>query len=150
MSILFALLLAAVVAVLLMYVAQRREHHRDSVRATVLRAQVELLKAAAESPEAARLTVGGRLPADAEPGEVRRHLFLDAQLTAWELQWRIGALSERQLRAHAQALLADEEGRRYWDRARAGRTAVEGEDSKLRAFNGLFDAARPAAAPAGH
>ncbi|MCZ0983848.1 DUF6082 family protein [Streptomyces diastatochromogenes] len=92
--------------------------------------------------------MAGRLPADAGPGEVSAHLFWDAQLTAWELLWRIGAASEHQVRAHAAAMLAGAEGRDYWERARAGRAAVAGEDAKLRAFNAVFDAARTPAVPA--
>ncbi|MFD5451256.1 DUF6082 family protein [Streptomyces sp. NPDC127100] len=141
MLILFALLLAAVVAVLLMLVVQRREQHRETLRAAVLQTQVDLLKAAADDPEVARVAVGPDLAGDG-PAAVRQHLFLDAQVTAWELQWRIGGLSQQQLRAHADALLADEAGRRYWERARSARLGLAGDDSKLRAFAAAFDAAR--------
>lgn len=140
MDILYALLLAAVVAVLVMYVSQRREQHRETLRAKVLGTQVELLKTAATDPELALLAAGPQL-ADAESGEVRRHLFLDAQVTVLELQWRIGALSEEHLRAHATALLSGEAGRLYWQRARTVRAAVVGEDAKLRTFHQIFDGA---------
>ncbi|MEV1042951.1 DUF6082 family protein [Streptomyces sp. NPDC050204] len=140
MLILFALLLAGVVAVLLMYVMQRREHHRETLRATVLAAQVELLKTAATDPALARLAAGPQLAA-AESDEVRRHLFLDAQVTVLELQWRSGALPEPHLRAHAAAMLSSEAGRRYWQRARTVRAATVGEDSKLRVFHQVFDTA---------
>lgn len=147
MPILFALLLAAVVAVLLMGVVQRREQHRETLRATVLQAQVELLKAAAADPELARAATGPQLSGP-EPGEAGQHLFFEAQLTAWELQWRIGALSQPQLRAHASALLAGEAGRRYWERVRTARVGLAGDDAKLRAFVKVFDAARQTLNPA--
>ncbi|MEV5454242.1 DUF6082 family protein [Streptomyces sp. NPDC052535] len=141
MLILFALLLAAVVAVLLMLVVQRREQHRETLRAAVLQTQVDLLKTTAADPELARAAAGPGLAGE-EPAVVRQHLFFDAQVTAWELHWRIGALSQQQLRAHAEALLANEAGRRYWERARTARLALAGDDSKLRAFAAVFDAAR--------
>lgn len=142
MDILFVLLLAAVVAVLLMYLVQRREQHRESLRAAVLGAQVELLKAAAGDPEMAVAAAAPELAGD--PAEARRHLFLDAQVTVWELHWRLGALSQQQLRAHAEALMAREEGRRYWTRVGAARAAVVGEDAKLRTFNEAFAVAHHA------
>jgi hypothetical protein len=145
--ILFALLLAAVVAVLLMHVVQLREQHRETLRATVLQTQVDLLKAAAADPDLARAAAGPQLT-DSEPGEARQHLFFEAQLTAWELQWRIGALSQQQLRAHASALLAGEEGRRYWERTRTARAALAGDDAKLRTFTKVFDAAWQTLKPA--
>lgn len=141
MLILFALLLAAVVAVLLMLVVQRREQHRETLRAAVLQTQVDLLKTTAADPELARVAAGPDLAGEG-PAEVRQHLFFDAQVTAWELHWRIGALSQQQLRAHAEALLADEVGRRYWERARSARLGLAGDDSKLRTFAAVFDAAR--------
>ncbi|MDX2699304.1 DUF6082 family protein [Streptomyces ipomoeae] len=147
MLILFALLLAAVVAVLLMHVVQRREQHRETLRAAVLQTQVDLLKAAAADPELARVAAGLQLTGS-EPGEARQHLFFEAQLTAWELQWRIGALSQQQLRAHASALLAGEEGRRYWERTRTARVGLAGDDEKLRTFTKVFDAARQTLKPA--
>ncbi|MEU9448792.1 DUF6082 family protein [Streptomyces sp. NPDC048277] len=147
MPILFALLLAAGVAVLLMHVVQRREQHRETLRATVLQAQVELLKAAAGDPDLARTAAGPQLTGS-EPAEARRHLFFEAQLTAWELQWRVGALSQPQLRAHASALLAGEEGRRHWERTRTARAALAGDDEKLRTFTRVFDDARQTLKPA--
>ncbi|MCG7209456.1 DUF6082 family protein [Streptomyces arenae] len=147
MPILFALLLAAGVAVLLMLLVQRREQHRETLRATVLRTQVELLKAAAADPELGRAAAGAEF-AGSEPGEVRRHLFFEAQVTAWELRWRIGALSEHQLRAHASGLLADEEGRRYWLRTRTDRAGLSGDDEKLRLFTKVFDDALRTPQPA--
>ncbi|MFJ3307252.1 DUF6082 family protein [Streptomyces sp. NPDC086549] len=145
MSILFALLLAAVVAVLLMHVVQFREQHRETLRATVLQTQVDLLKAAAADPDLARAAAG---PHGSEPGEARRHLFFEAQMTAWELQWRIGALSQHQLRAHASAFLAGEDGRRYWERTRTARAGLAGDDAKLRTFTKVFDDARQTLKPA--
>ncbi|MGI5380413.1 DUF6082 family protein [Streptomyces sp. CA-251387] len=147
MPILFALLLAAVVAVLLMGVVQRRVQHRETLRATVLQTQVDLLKAAAADPDLARAAAGPQLTGS-EPGEAVQHLFFEAQLTAWELQWRIGALSQQQLRAHASALLADEAGRRYWERTRTARAGLAGDDAKLRAFVKVLDAARQTLTPA--
>lgn len=147
MSILLALLLAAGVAVLLMQVVQRREQHRETLRATVLQTQVDLLKAAAAEPELARAAAGPQFTGS-EPGEALRHLFFEAQVTAWELRWRIGALSQHQLRAHASALLADEEGRRYWDRTHTDRAALAGDDDKLRTFTKVFDDTRQTLRPA--
>ncbi|MFD5537061.1 DUF6082 family protein [Streptomyces sp. NPDC127079] len=147
MQILFALLLAAGVAVLLLLLVQRREQHRETVRATVLRTQVELLKAAAADPELVRAAAGTEF-AGSEPGEVRRHLFFETQVTAWELRWRIGALTQRQLRAHASGLLADEEGRRYWRRTRTDRAVLAGDDEKLRLFTKVFDDALRTPQPA--
>ncbi|WP_316776591.1 DUF6082 family protein [Streptomyces sasae] len=147
MWILLALLLAAGVAVLLMQVVQRREQHRETLRATVLQTQVELLKAAAADPELGRTAAGPQFTGS-EPAEARRHLFFEAQVTAWELQWRIGALSQHQLRAHASALLAGEEGRRYWDRTRTDRAGLAGDDDKLRTFTKVFDDTRQTLRPA--
>ncbi|MET9085804.1 DUF6082 family protein [Streptomyces sp. NPDC004237] len=143
MPILFALLAAAGVAVLLMLSVQRREQHRETLRATLLQTQVELLKAAAADPELARAAAGPEF-GDSEGEEARRHLFFEAQVTAWELQWRIGAMSRHQLHAQASALLAAEEGRRYWERARANRAGLTGDDDKLRTFTRVFDEARQA------
>ncbi|MER5302234.1 DUF6082 family protein [Streptomyces lasiicapitis] len=147
MLILFGLLLAGVVATLWVYVLQRREHHRESLRATVLKVQVDLLREAAGDLELARVAAGPQL-ADAEPDEVRGHLYLDAQVTVLELQWRTGALSEAHLRAHAAALLSSEAGRRYWRRARDIRAAAVGEDAKARAFHRALDAAHQEPQPA--
>ncbi|MFF5140746.1 DUF6082 family protein [Streptomyces sp. NPDC013157] len=138
MPILFGLLLAGGVAVSLMLLVQRREQHRETVRATVLQTQVELLRAAAADPELVRAAAGQRL-SGAEPGEIRRHLFFEAQVTAWELRWRIGALTRHQLGAYAAGLLADEEGRRYWQRTRTDRVGLSGDDEKLRTFTQVFD-----------
>ncbi|MER6253647.1 DUF6082 family protein [Streptomyces sp. NPDC001584] len=146
MDILFVLMLAAVVAVLLMYCVQRRSQHRESLRAAVLAAQVELLKAASGDADLAVAAAGPQLAGD--PAGARRHLFLDAQVTVWELHWRLGALSERQVRAHAEALMAREEGRRFWQRAGATRAAVVGEDDKLRVFNQIFAVAHQGATTA--
>ncbi|MFD6540632.1 DUF6082 family protein [Streptomyces goshikiensis] len=142
MDILFVLMLAAVVAVLLMYTVQRRQQHRESLRAAVLGSQVELLKAAAADPDLAEVAAGPQLAGD--PAAARRHLFLDAQVTVWELHWRLGALSERQLRGHAEALMVQEEGRRYWQRVGAARAAGVGEDAKLRVFTEIFAVAHQA------
>ncbi|UQA95690.1 DUF6082 family protein [Streptomyces halobius] len=77
------------------------------------------------------------------PPEARGRYRFKRRAT-WELQWRIGALSEQQLRAHAAALLAAEERRRYWEQARPVRAAAVGEDAKLRTFHQVFESAHQA------
>ncbi|MDJ0465061.1 DUF6082 family protein [Streptomyces sp. H27-C3] len=144
MLILFALLLAGVVAVLVVYVLQQREHNRRLLRVEALKGHLAAVTAAAADPELGRLWAGRP---DAGDAEVRAQLLAAVRLTALELQWLTGEFSTRTLERAAADLLATEAGRRHWELVREERGEAT-DDIRRRAFHESFESAfRTARAP---
>ncbi|MEU3704771.1 DUF6082 family protein [Streptomyces anulatus] len=137
MLVLFTLLLAGVIAVLVVYVVQQREHNRRLLRVEALKGNLAAATAAAADPELGRLWVGRP---DAGDAEVRAQLLAAVRVTALELQWLTGEVSKRTLAKAATDLLATEGGRRHWELVREAR-GESTDDAKQRAFHQTFEAA---------
>ncbi|MFJ9239819.1 DUF6082 family protein [Streptomyces anulatus] len=145
MLVLFALLLAGVIAVLVAYVLQQREHNRRLLRVEALKGNLAAATAAASDPELGRLWAGRP---DAGDAEVRAQLLAAVRVTALELQWLTGEVSKRTLAKAAADLLATEGGRRHWELVREAR-GESTDDAKQRAFHQTFETAyTTAGAPA--
>ncbi|PZT71565.1 DUF6082 family protein [Streptomyces sp. AC1-42T] len=141
MLVLFALLLAGVVAVLVTYVVQQREHNRRLLRVEALKGNLAAVTAAAADPELGRIWTGQH---DAGDTEVRAQLLVAVRVTALELQWLTGELSKQTLARAAADLLATEGGRRHWALVREARGEAA-EDARQRVFHQTFETAFGAA-----
>ncbi|MEU9777563.1 DUF6082 family protein [Streptomyces sp. NPDC047968] len=137
MLVLFALLLAGVIAVLVAYVVQQREHNRRLLRVEALKGNLAAATAAAADPELGRLWAGRP---DAGDAEVRAQLLAAVRVTALELQWLTGEVSKRTLAKAAADLLATEAGRRHWELVREAR-GESTDDAKQRTFHESFESA---------
>jgi len=134
----FALNIVAM-ALVVVAVLQRRSQSREELRVQALQLHVELLRHAATDPDLARLWATERLDGLTDD-EIRTHLYLNARVTALEIQWETGGLTPAHLTAAADAALATEAGRRYWERGRDVRAKVA-EGMKKQEFHAAFEEA---------